>query len=124
MSSGVCKEQSHRPACPSTQTDQHICYSLFRSIISELASDKISIFQLVSVADETGLSLTLPETPKTGFVTMRPIYSCTQFLETYHSFKTNAPKSKESVPTELNSRLSTPIEKGGKYLAHKLSPLH
>ena len=45
---------------------------LLESIISRLASSEISIFKLVSVAEETGLSLTLSETPKTGFVEWRP----------------------------------------------------
>ena len=35
---------------------------------------KISIFKLVSVAEETGLGFALSETLKTGFVTSRPIY--------------------------------------------------
>ena len=34
------------------------------------------------------------------------------------------PKAKNLHLTEQNSFSSTPIEKGGKYLAHKLSPLH
>ena len=46
---------------------------LLESIISGLATSEISIFYLVSVAEETGLSLTLSETPKTGFVATRPI---------------------------------------------------
>ena len=33
---------------------------------------KISNFLLVSVAEETGFSLALSETPKTGFVTLQP----------------------------------------------------
>ena len=49
-----------------------ICF--LESIVSKLATGEISIFQLVSVAMETGLSLALPETLKTGFVTSRPIY--------------------------------------------------
>ena len=36
------------------------------SIICKLATVEISIFQLVSVAEETGLKLALSETPKTG----------------------------------------------------------
>ena len=44
---------------------------LLESIISKLASSQISIFQLVSVAEETGLSVALSETPKTGFVATR-----------------------------------------------------
>ena len=47
---------------------------LLESIISKLATSKILIFQLVSVAEETGLSPTLSETPKTGFLASRPIY--------------------------------------------------
>ena len=43
------------------------------SIISKLAPSKISIFQLASAAEETGLSLTFSETLKTGFLPMRPI---------------------------------------------------
>ena len=35
----------------------------------------MSIFYLVSVAEETGLKLALSETPKTGFVALRPIYN-------------------------------------------------
>ena len=46
---------------------------LMERIISQLASSEISIFCIVSVAKETGLSLALSETPKTGFVTTRPI---------------------------------------------------
>ena len=42
--------------------------------ISKLASGKISIFKLISVAEETGLSFALTDTPKTGFVAYRPIY--------------------------------------------------
>ena len=38
-----------------------------------LATGKISIFLLVSVAEDTGLKLTLTETLKTVFLTTRPI---------------------------------------------------
>ena len=40
-----------------------------------LAPYKISFFQLVSLAEETGLNITLSETPKTGFLATRPIWS-------------------------------------------------
>ena len=43
------------------------------SIICKLAPSEISIFKLVSVAEETGLKLALLETPRTGSVTSRPI---------------------------------------------------
>ena len=38
------------------------------SIICNLATGEISIFELVSVAEETDLKLALSETPKTGFL--------------------------------------------------------
>ena len=44
------------------------------STISKLATNENSFFQLVSVAGETGLSLALSETPKTGFLATRSIY--------------------------------------------------
>ena len=47
-------------------------FGLLESIVSRLATSKI--FQLVSVAAETGLNLTLLETPKTGFLATVPIY--------------------------------------------------
>ena len=43
------------------------------SITSRLATSEISIFQLVSVAEQAGLNLTLSEAPKTGLVAARPI---------------------------------------------------
>ena len=44
------------------------------SIISKHATGEISIFKLVSVAEETGLSLAFSETLKTGFVASRSNY--------------------------------------------------
>ena len=46
---------------------------ILESIICKLASGEFSIFYLVSVAEETGLSFALSEAPKTGFLTTRPI---------------------------------------------------
>ena len=44
------------------------------------------MFQLVSVAEETGLSLALPETQKTWIVTSRPINDYIEFsLDEAHS---------------------------------------
>ena len=42
-------------------------------LICKLATGEISIFKLVSVAEETGLKLALSDTPKTGFLASRPI---------------------------------------------------
>ena len=46
---------------------------LLEIIISKLDTSEISIFLLVSVAEQAGLNLTLSETPKTGFVALQPI---------------------------------------------------
>ena len=43
-----------------------------KSTICKLAIDEFSNFSLVSVVEETGLSLALSDTPKTGFVATRP----------------------------------------------------
>ena len=45
------------------------------SILSRLATSELSIFYLVSVAEETGLSLALSDIPKTDFVATRSNYS-------------------------------------------------
>ena len=50
-----------------------IVIRLLESIISRLASSKISTFWLVSVAVEIGLSLAMSDIPKTGFLAARPI---------------------------------------------------
>ena len=67
---GVCEQPRHIPACASAQTVQRLCYSFFflESITFRLATSEISIFQLVSLAEETGLSLPSSVTLKTGFV--------------------------------------------------------
>ena len=46
---------------------------LLKSIVSKLALSEISIFLLVSLAEETGLSLALSEMQKTDFLVSRPI---------------------------------------------------
>ena len=52
------------------QPDLHLCCSL----LTILAKSKISRLYLVSVAEQTSLSLTWSETPKTGFLVTRLIY--------------------------------------------------
>ena len=71
---GVCEQQRHRPAWASAQSDQPLSYSLKESNISKLATSEILIFWLVSVAEETVLSLASLETPKAGFVVPQPIW--------------------------------------------------
>ena len=48
---------------------------------SKLATGEISIFLLVSVADETGLSLVLSETPKASFLATRPNYGTSHIVD-------------------------------------------
>ena len=74
LSTEICEQQRRRPACASAQTDQCFCYSILESNKSNLNAREISIFLLVSAAEETGLCLTLSETPKPGFLATRPIY--------------------------------------------------
>ena len=45
---------------------------LLESIVSKVNTSKISIFYLVSVAEQVVLSMTWLETPKTGFVALKP----------------------------------------------------
>ena len=66
LSSEVCEQQRRRPACASAQPDQCPFYSRFGKY-----HIYTSIFLLVSVAKETGLSLAFNGNPKDA---MRPIY--------------------------------------------------
>ena len=61
-----------QPAHPRSLISAFVIRFLERTIFN-LATGKISIFYLVSVAEETGLKLTLTETPKTGFLATWPI---------------------------------------------------
>ena len=60
-------QPAHMPSLIST-----FVVRLLESIISKLATGEISLLLLVSVAEETGLSLDLSKTLKTGFVALRP----------------------------------------------------
>ena len=51
----------------------HPC-SLVSAFVIRIWESIISKLAIVYVVDETGLSLALSETPKTGFVASRPIY--------------------------------------------------
>ena len=65
-------QPAHRGSLVSTSVIRFL-----ESIICKLATGEISIFELVSVAEETGLKIALLETPKTGFVASRPILTTT-----------------------------------------------
>ena len=59
-------------------------FQLMQCIIMEkLAPGEIFNFYLVSVAVETGLSLALWETPKTGFLVTRYIYNQVAFSTSF-----------------------------------------
>ena len=53
-----------RLACAHAQSDQCLCYSLSE----KYDSHKLSIFWLVSVAEQTRLNLTWSDTSKTDFL--------------------------------------------------------
>ena len=90
-----------RQAWASGQSDQHLCYHFLESIICKLATGEISIFRLVSVAEETGLKLALYETRKTGFLAMRLVYKLMQDVKTVSSlltFELLSWKYKRNIP--------------------------
>ena len=68
-----------QPAHPRSLISAFVIRFLKR-IICKLATGEISIFQLVSVAEENGLKLALLETPKTGFLAARPTYSLSLYV--------------------------------------------
>ena len=63
LSSGVCEQHRRRPACASLQSDQRLFIRFLESIICKLAAGEISIFKLVSIAEETGLKHSLSNPP-------------------------------------------------------------
>ena len=73
-------QQRRRPACASAQSDQSLNCSLIGKHHIKICYNQISLFYLVSVAEETCVSLVLSETLKTGFVASRPIsFTCNSF---------------------------------------------
>ena len=65
---------AYQPAYPCSLISVFVI-SLLESIISRLATSEILIFYLVTVAEETGLCVTLSETLKTGYLVTRPIFT-------------------------------------------------
>ena len=58
-----------------------IVIRFLESMLSKLATSEISIFYLVYVAGQTGLSLTLSETLTTGFAATRPTWYVTPVVD-------------------------------------------
>ena len=65
-------KSTEQPAHPGRLISTFVIHVL-ESILARLATSEISISKLVSVAEETGVSLFFSEILKTGFVTSRPI---------------------------------------------------
>ena len=60
-----------RSACAPVQSDQRLCHSLFWIVLYVnllQVKFRFSSCNVVSVAEETGLKLSLSENPKTGFL--------------------------------------------------------
>ena len=70
---------SDQPAHPRSLISTFVI-PLLQSIIARLDTGEISIFLLVSLAEDTGLKLALSETPKKGFLATRPIYNHRTYL--------------------------------------------
>ena len=67
------------------QSDQHLCYSPFGHYNSNLVLSKISIFYLVSMAEQVGLVLTESKTLKKEFLALPAHIHVTVPIE--HSFQ-------------------------------------
>ena len=83
LSSGVCEQHRRRPACASVQSDQRLFFCFLESIICKLAAGEISIYKLVSLAEETGLKHSLskhspPPHPRKQFFSQRGPYDTKQ----------------------------------------------
>ena len=78
----VESEQRCRLACTYVLSDKHLYYLPIFSILSKQASCKISIFELVSIAEQIDLKLTQLATLKTGFLAIRTIVFKIQLLST------------------------------------------
>ena len=79
MSSGFANNTGADQPVHSHSLISAFVISILESIIHTLATGEISIFKLVSVADETGLKLAFSETRKTSFLAMRPISNAGYF---------------------------------------------
>ena len=61
------RTKMRRTASAFAQTDQCFCYTIFEKYYIYLATGGISIFQLVSVAEETDFSLAFSDNPRNWF---------------------------------------------------------
>ena len=77
----ICKQQRHRSACASVQSDQHLIVRFIDSIIPLVSIPKFSNLYLASVAALAGLSLPWAQTSKTGFLMTRLNYILTNNVD-------------------------------------------
>ena len=80
----VCEKHRCRPACASAQSDQHLCYSLIGKYNISTCIKQVFNFLASLCSWYTGLSITLSETLKTGFVASRP--KCCQVITLFPPF--------------------------------------
>ena len=71
---GLPTTQAQTRLCIRTDWSAPLLFAFWKVLYLNLLQAKCHFFWLVPVAQETGLKLTLSETPKTGFLTMRPIW--------------------------------------------------
>ena len=73
MSSGLANNKAQAQPAHLRSLISAFVIRLLESIISELATNKMSIFSLASVAEQDGLGLIWLETPNTDFALIRMI---------------------------------------------------
>ena len=71
----ICENKDADQLCGDREADQRLCFRYIDSTIPLLSKFEISCLSPSSVAVQPGLCRTRLETPKTGFLTMRLIYS-------------------------------------------------
>ena len=69
---GGCQQHRCRPACPSAQSDQHLCFSVFGKYHIQTCYKRNFNF-LPSLCKQAGLNLTLSEILNIGFLASQPI---------------------------------------------------
>ena len=71
----ICENKDADQLRGNHEADQRLCFRYFDSTIPLLPKSEILSFLTCSVAVQPGLCLTWSETPKTGFLTTRLIFS-------------------------------------------------
>ena len=77
----ICENKDADQLHGNREADQRLCFRYTDSTIPLLSKSEISSLWPSSVAVQPGLCQTRSETPKTGFITMRLIYSIIQAVK-------------------------------------------